>query len=169
MLVNKKMQAGAKARVGSKVRITLEPDLEESAAVVPPELVQALKGDRRLRRWFDGLSNSMRRWFGDQVSAAKTAEGREQRAERIAEWLLLTMEGELDPKDPPPILKAAFQRQPRARAGWEAMSQSRRRGHLLGIFHVRGVEARERRVARVVEDAVGVAATCGGADGACAP
>jgi uncharacterized protein YdeI (YjbR/CyaY-like superfamily) len=79
---------------------------------------------------------------------------------------MLTMEGELDPKDPPPVLKAAFQREPRARAGWEAMSQSRRRGHLLGIFHVRGVEARERRVARVVEDAVRVATTCGGAGGA---
>ena len=163
ILVNKKMQAAASARVGTKVRITLEPDLEERVAVVPLELAQALKGDRRLRRWFDGLSNSMRRWFGDQVSAAKTAEVREQRAERIAEWLMLTMEGELDPKDPPPVLKAAFQREPRAQAGWEAMSRARRRHLLLGIFHVRGVEARERLVAKAVDDALKLA-TCGGAD-----
>ncbi len=36
LLVNKKMQAAAGAPVGSKVRISLEPDLEERAAVVPP-------------------------------------------------------------------------------------------------------------------------------------
>jgi hypothetical protein len=47
-LVNKKMQAGAKAAVDSKVRIRLEPDLEERAVVIPPELARALKGDRRL-------------------------------------------------------------------------------------------------------------------------
>ena len=155
ILVNKKMQAAAGARVGTKVRIVLEPDMEERAAEAPLELAQALKGDRRLRRWFDGLSNSMRRWFGDQVSGAKSAAAREARAERIAEWLMLTMEGELDPKDPPPVLKAAFQREPKAQAGWEALSRAKRRSYLLGIFHARGVEARERRVAAVV-------AACGG-------
>jgi len=168
ILVNKKMQAAARARVGSKVKISLEPDLEERVAELPPELARALKGDRVLRKWFDGLSNSMRRWFGDQVSAAKSAEAREVRAERIAEWLMLTMEGELDPKDPPPVLKAAFQRQPRAQAGWEALSSAKRRHLLLGIFHVRGVEARSRRVAAVVEVAVSAAtrvgASAGGAD-----
>ncbi len=157
LLVNKKMQAAAKARVGEKVRIRLEPDLEERAAVVPPELARALKGEKRLRRWFDGLNYYMRRVIGALVSEAKAGESREQRAEKIAEWLLLAMEGEMDPKDPPPILKAAFQRQPLARAGWEAMTPLRRRNHLLGIFHVQGAEARERRAAKAVEDAVRVA------------
>jgi len=58
LLVNKKMQAGAQARAGSTVRIRLEPDLEEREAVVPPELARALKGDRRLPKWFAGLSYS---------------------------------------------------------------------------------------------------------------
>ena len=155
LLVNNKVQKAAKATVGSQVRIDMEPDLEERPALVPAELAEELKGDRRLRRWFDGLSNSMRRWFGDQVSGAKSAAAREARAERIAEWLMLTMEGELDPKDPPPVLKAAFQREPKAQAGWEALSRAKRRSYLLGIFHARGVEARERRVAAVV-------AACGG-------
>jgi hypothetical protein len=48
LVVNKKMQAAAKAKVGSRVRIRLEPDMEERPAVVPAELAQALKGDRRL-------------------------------------------------------------------------------------------------------------------------
>ena len=68
LLVNKKMQAAVKATVGSKVRIQLEPDLEEREATVPPELAKALKGDRRLRRWFDTLTPYTRRAIGALVS-----------------------------------------------------------------------------------------------------
>jgi uncharacterized protein YdeI (YjbR/CyaY-like superfamily) len=157
LLVNRKMQAAAKAAVGSKVKIRLEPDLEERLAVMPPELAKALKGDRRLRKWFDGLNDYTRRAICALVSEAKTAEARERKAEQMAEWMLLTLEGEADPTDPPPILRAAFQREPLARVGWEAMSPARRRKHLWGIFHLQTAEARERRVAQAVEDAVGVA------------
>jgi uncharacterized protein YdeI (YjbR/CyaY-like superfamily) len=154
LLVNKKMQAAAKASIGSKVKIRLEPDLEERPAEIPPELAKALKGDRRLRKWFDGLNYYTRRTIGALVIEAKAGETRQQRAEKMAEWLLMAMEGELDPKDPPPILKAAFQRQPLAREGWEAMSVVRRRKHLLGIFHYQSAESRERRAAQAVEDAL---------------
>jgi uncharacterized protein YdeI (YjbR/CyaY-like superfamily) len=154
LLVNKKIQAGAGAAVGSKARICLEPDLEERAAVVPPELALALKGDRRLRKWFDGLSYSMRREIGEWATEPKTAEGRQKRAEAIAERMLLTLEGEIDP---PPILKAAFLRQPLARKGWEAMTAVQRRNQLLAIFYYQSAEARERRAAKVVEEALRVA------------
>jgi uncharacterized protein YdeI (YjbR/CyaY-like superfamily) len=154
LLVNKKMQAAARATIGSKVKIWLEPDLEERVAVVPPELAAALKGDRRLRRWFDGLGFSRRKDFGGWVNQAKSKEGREKRAATIAEWLLLTLEGEIEP---PPILKAAFQRQPQARAGWFAMTPAQRRNHLLGIFHYQTAEGRECRAAKAVEDSLRVA------------
>jgi uncharacterized protein YdeI (YjbR/CyaY-like superfamily) len=157
LLVNRKMQAAAGARVGSKVRIRLEPDLEERPAEVPAELERALKEDRRLRKWFDGLSPALRRDVGKWVMEPKSEASRNKRAEQVAEWMLLTMEGEIDPADPPPILKAAFQRQPLARVGWEAMTPARRRRHLLGIFHLRTAEARERRAAQAVEDALHVA------------
>jgi hypothetical protein len=49
LLVNKKMQAGAKARAGEKVRIWLEPDLEEREILLPTELELELNADRRLR------------------------------------------------------------------------------------------------------------------------
>jgi uncharacterized protein YdeI (YjbR/CyaY-like superfamily) len=154
LLVNKKMQEAAKIKVGSLARIRLEPDLEERAATLPPELAKALKGDRRLRKWFDGLSYSMRKEIGAWVSEPKSAASREQRAERMAERLLLTLEGETEL---PPILHAAFLRQPQARKGWEAMTPVQRRGHLLGIFYYQGGEARERRAAKVVEEAMRVA------------
>lgn len=154
LVVNRKMQAGAKAGVGKKVRIRLEPDLEERPAEVPPELAKALKEDRRLRRWFDGLSYYTRRVIGAMVSEAKSAEGRERMAARIAEWLLLAMEGETEL---PPILKSAFLRHPLARTGWEAMTPVQRRNHLLGIFHYQSAEGRETRTTQAVEDALRVA------------
>ena len=161
LLINKKMQAAARAGVGSKVKIQLEPDLEERAAVMPPELAQALKEDRRLRKWFDGLGEARRRDVGKWVMEPKSKASRESRAAQMAEWLLLTLEGELDP---PPILKAAFMRQPQARVGWDAMSTARRRSHLLGIFHLQTAEARERRAARAIEDALSVARRSRGGD-----
>jgi uncharacterized protein YdeI (YjbR/CyaY-like superfamily) len=154
LLVNRKMQAAARVKPGAKVRILLEPDLEDRPAVVPPELAKALKGDRRLRPWFDGLAVSLRRDVGKWVMEPKSAESREKRAEQMAEWLLLALEGE---QETPPILKAAFRRQPLAQAGWERMTPVQRRNHLLGIFHYRGAEAREKRAAQAVEEALKVA------------
>jgi uncharacterized protein YdeI (YjbR/CyaY-like superfamily) len=57
----------------------------------------------------------------------------------------------------PPILQAAFARDPRAFAGWERMSPSHRRGHLLAIFYYRSPDARDRRVAKIIEEAVAFA------------
>jgi uncharacterized protein YdeI (YjbR/CyaY-like superfamily) len=154
LLVNKKMQAGAKARAGAKVEITLEPDFEERPALMPPELANALKADRQLRKWFDGLSEYTRRMLGAMVSEAKSPESRRKQAERMAERLLLTMEGEIET---PPILKAAFARQPLAEAGWKAMTLAQRRGHLMGVFYYQSAEGRENRAAKAVEEALRVA------------
>lgn len=151
LLVNKQMQAGAGAGVGAQVRITLEPDLEEREAAVPAELERELKGARGLRRWLDGLSDSMRREIGKWVSEPKSAESREKRAAKMAERLMAAMEGETDP---PPVLRALFERQPLARAGWQAMTAVQRRGHLLGIFYYESGEARERRAMKAVDEAL---------------
>jgi hypothetical protein len=154
LLVNKKMQKGANARVGAMVEIRLEPDFEERPAVMPPELAKTLKGDRRLRKWFDGLSEYTRRTIGAMVAEAKSSESREMRAEQMAERLLLTMEGELET---PPVLKLAFQRQPLAEAGWKAMTLAQRRGHLMGIFYYRTADGRQNRAAKAVDEALKVA------------
>jgi uncharacterized protein YdeI (YjbR/CyaY-like superfamily) len=154
LLVNKRMQAGSNSTVGSKVQIWLEPDMAEQVIELPRELASTLKVDRRLRRWFDTLSPSMRKGIGNFVDQAKGAETREMRAERMAESLMLAMEGEVYP---PPILRAAFQAQPLALQGWNAMTPTQRRNHLLGIFYVQTIESRQRRAAKAVEDALRVA------------
>jgi len=151
LLVNKKMQAGGKATVGKKVRIALEPDMEDRPTLIPAELEKALKGDRKLRKWFDAMSPSMRREIGKWVDEPKGAETRLKRAEKMAERLLQAMEGE---EQPPPVLRAAFLREPRALAGWNKLSPTQRRNHLLGIFYYETVEGRERRAAKAIEEAL---------------
>jgi uncharacterized protein YdeI (YjbR/CyaY-like superfamily) len=151
LLVNKKMQAGAGVRMGAKARIWLEPDLEEREILLPEELKRELNSDRGLRKWFDSLSDSMRREIGKWTDEPKSAASRKKRAEKMAERLMQAKEGE---QDPPPILKAIFQRQPRAREAWFALTPVQRRSHLLGIFNYETVEARERRAAKAIEEAV---------------
>jgi hypothetical protein len=148
VLVNKKMQSGASARVGSRVRIWLEPDLVARPILLPPELASALNADRRLRRWFDRLSESMRREIGKFADEPKTADSRRKRAEKLAERLMLTMEGE---EAPPPVLRALFLRYPAARDGWFALTPTQRRNHLLGIFYHETADARERRAGKAIQ------------------
>jgi uncharacterized protein YdeI (YjbR/CyaY-like superfamily) len=151
LIVNKKMLAGTRVRVGERIRITLEPDLEERPVIVPPELARELRSDRRLQRWFDALSESARREIGKWADDAKSPDARRNRARKIAERLMQAMEGE---EDPPPILRAAFQRQPLARDGWFALTPVQRRGHLLGIFYYETADARERRAAKAIDHAL---------------
>lgn len=128
LVVNRKMQLAAGVAPNQKVRIRLEPDLEDRPAQVPPELAAALKQDRSLRKWFDALSYYNRKTMGALVSQPRSAEARQQRAEKIAEWLMLAMEGE---RELPPIL--------------------------LGIFHYQSAKSRETRTAQAVKDALRVA------------
>lgn len=150
LLVNKRMQAGGEVRAGNTARFRLEPDLEVRKAVMPVELKRALSQARALQRWFDNLNYSIRKWICDQVAQPKGGAARVRRAEQIAEQLLTTMEAELEL---PPILKAAFARDPRAFEGWQRMSSTQRRGNLLSIFHYRNPESRERRITKMLEEA----------------
>jgi len=109
-----------------------------------------------LRKWFDGLSDSMRREIGKWADEPKSPESRQKRAEKMAERLMHAMEGE---QEPPPILKAIFQRQPRAREAWFALTPAQRRNHLLGIFYYETAEGRERRAAKAIDEAAKKAAS----------
>lgn len=154
LLINKRMQKGARAVAGTTARFRLEPDTEERIVTVPVELKHALAEDRSVGRWFDQLNYSTRHEIAKWIAEPKSAEARSRRAEQMAERLLATMDAE---RELPPILQVAFARDPRAREGWKHMSASRRRGHLLAIFYYRTPEARARRVAKALEDAAALA------------
>ena len=150
LLINKRMQAGARAFEGSVARFHLELDPEERTVTIPGELDHILSEHRSLRRWYDKLNYSTRYEIARWVTEPKSAEARVRRAEQIAERLLNVMEAE---RELPPILQVAFARHPRARAGWLAMSASCRRAHLFGIFYYRTPDGRARRIDKMLEDA----------------
>lgn len=155
LLVNKQMQKGAGVTLGSLAEVVLEPDLEMRIVATPPELEKLLRRHRALKKWHDQLSASIRKWIAETVAQPKSPAVRASRAERMAEQMMLAMEGE---RVLPPLLEAAFQRQPRARAGWKAMTSIQRRGHLLGIFHYQSPESREKRARKAVDEALRIAA-----------
>jgi hypothetical protein len=150
MLVNKQMQRGAGAGPGTVAKFRLEPDTEERRITMPVELNRALAENRSLRRWFDNLNHSTRNESCKWIVQVQSADARARRAAHIAECLLATMEAA---RELPPILQVAFAHNSRAREGWERMTPSHRRGHLLGIFYYRSPEARSRRVEKTVREA----------------
>ena len=149
LLVNKKMQKAAGARAGAMVDFTIAPDLEERTPTVPPELAKLLKTEKKLAKWYEGLSEPIRWEVAKWIDGVKSAEARQRRAEQIAERMMLTMEGE---KELPPVLEVAFRRVPAARKGWDAMTKAQRRSNLLAVFYYQSPDAREKRVRKVVED-----------------
>lgn len=151
LLVNKKMQTGARVRQGEQAAIVLEPDLEERETLLPEELVKVMRGVAGLRRWFDAMTPSRRREIGKYVAEPKSTASRRKRAEEIGERLAFVMEAE---EEPPPILRAAFQRQPLAEAGWNALTAAQRRNHLFGISYYRTSEARDKRMRAAIADAL---------------
>jgi uncharacterized protein YdeI (YjbR/CyaY-like superfamily) len=155
LLVNKRMQKGARAAEGSVASFTLELDREERNVAMPDELRRMLGGGyRSIWRWYDGLNHSTRNDIAKWVTEPKSSEARVRRSEQIAERLFAVMDAE---RDLPPVLQLAFARQPRAREGWDAMSASRRRGHLFGIFYYRTPEGQARRIGKMLDDATAVA------------
>jgi uncharacterized protein YdeI (YjbR/CyaY-like superfamily) len=154
LLVNKRMQKGARAVAGSIARFQIELDNEARIVNIPDELQRILHQDRALRRWYDKLNHSTRNDIANWITEPKSGEARKRRTEQIAERLLSVMEAE---RELPPVLEVAFARHPRAREGWEAMSASRRRGHLFGIFYYRNPEAQAKRIEKMVHDAMAIA------------
>ena len=149
VLVNKKMQRAAGGKIGSMIDLTVSPDLEERKAELPPEFEKILKREKALAKWFSKLSDSTRLEIGKWLEGVKGPEARQRRVDQMAERLLLTMEGE---KIIPPVIDLAFRRNPAARKGWDALTPTQRRGHLLGVFYYQSPEAREKRVGKLVAD-----------------
>jgi len=147
LLVNRAMQKAAGAHLGDAADFRLEPDLEARAAELPDELAVLLDDEPGLRDWYDSLTEYTRREIGKWVSSVKTDASRMKRAEQMAERLLATMEGEVEL---PPVVAAAFRRNPKARAAWDKLTPLQRRNQLMAVFYYQTPEARERRVEKIM-------------------
>lgn len=150
LLVNRAMQQGAGVRLGDTAEFRLQPDLDPRPAELPDELAVLLDEEPGLRDWYGGLTEYMRREIGKWVTDVKSDDARMRRAEQMAERLLATMEGE---RELPPAIAAAFRSRPKARAGWGKMTPTQRRSLLMAVFYYRTVEARERRIEKLCDEA----------------
>jgi uncharacterized protein YdeI (YjbR/CyaY-like superfamily) len=151
LLVNRAMQKGGHASAGMTAAFRLAPDVDKPRVAPPPELMPAINQDRALRKYFDGLSPSMRNDIAHHVAEPKSADARRRRAERVAERLMTSMiaeRGEL-----PPLLQAALIRNPVAKRGWELMPPSKKRFHILGLTAYKSPESQQKRLAKTLEEA----------------
>ena len=148
MIVNQQMQKGGQVRPGMEARFRLEPDLEKRQFPVVPELDRVLRQSKRLQKFYQSLTPSMRNEIARVVSEGKQALTRLRRAQQMAERLMETMEAEIEL---PPMIRQYIIRNPRASEGWQRMPPSHRRMHLLGIFYYRNPDARLRRIEKAVE------------------
>ncbi len=150
VLVNKKMQRAADAGVGTMVEFAIAPDLELREAELPDELAALLDDEPGLRKWYDELTEYMRREIGKWVMEPNSNQVRMRRAEQMAERLLATMEGE---RELPPVMKAAFRLRPKARVGWARMTTTQQRNALMAVFYYQTPDARQKRVEKLCDEA----------------
>lgn len=155
ILVNKKMQRAGRVKTGMRAEFTVEPDTDERSVRQPAEFEKILKREKAAQKWFGELSHSMRHYIAKWIAEPKSAASRHKRAEEMAERILATMAAEVDL---PPALRAALDRVPHARAGWEKLTRTQRRHHLMGYFYYKTPEAKMRRFQKAIDDSVAAAA-----------
>jgi len=88
MAVSKALQAGAKAKAGDLVSISMKVDRSERVVDVPAELQEALASHKQAKATFDSLSYSHRKEFAEWVAGAKQDKTRKSRAEKSIAMVL---------------------------------------------------------------------------------
>jgi uncharacterized protein YdeI (YjbR/CyaY-like superfamily) len=148
LVVNKKMQKAGRIAPGGTGVFTLTPDFSARTIQLPQELEAALNEDRALRKWFDRLSYSTRKWLVEPVADAKSPATRRRRAQRVAENVMEAMDAY---HDLPPTIRLAFARHPGAELAWQRLTETQRRHNLVAIFFYRTPESRMRRIEILIE------------------
>ncbi|HXE76513.1 MAG TPA: YdeI/OmpD-associated family protein [Candidatus Xenobia bacterium] len=81
LMVNKAVQAGAKAKAGDTVEVVMEPDAAPRAVAVPADLKKALAKNKAAKAAFEKMPYSHKKEY---VEAIREAKKPETRARRIA-------------------------------------------------------------------------------------
>ena len=84
MMVNKQMQAGAAAKAGDTVKVTMAPDTAPRVVAVPVELKQAFARNKAAQAAFEKMPYSHKKEYVEYIVEAKQAE---TRARRVAKAL----------------------------------------------------------------------------------
>jgi len=87
MMVNKRMQAAARAGAGDVVSVTMSPDVGERTVEVPRDLRGALAADKQAKGLFKALSYSCKKEYVEWITSAKREETRAGRVTKAVEML----------------------------------------------------------------------------------
>ena len=93
MMVNRELQAGAGAKAGDLVSVSLERDEKQRTVAVPDELLAALKGNKEAASFFATLTHSQKSDYVSWVSSAKQVPTRASRAAKAVEMLAAGKKG----------------------------------------------------------------------------
>lgn len=85
--VSAEVRAAAGVTAGDEVEVTLERDDKPREVAVPEDFAAAIAADAAAKSFWDGLSYSNRRRLVMQVDAAKTADTRTRRIDKIVAGL----------------------------------------------------------------------------------
>ncbi len=88
MMVNKSMQAGARAAPGDAVEVVMEPDTAPRTVTVPADFKKELAKSPRVKGAFEKLAPSYKRDFVNWIEEAKREETRAARVEKSIALLL---------------------------------------------------------------------------------
>jgi hypothetical protein len=83
----KEIQEAAGIRIGDRIRVRIEPDLEPREIDVPEDLARALGEDSAASQTFEGLSYTHRKEYVQWIAEAKKSETRQRRVARTIEML----------------------------------------------------------------------------------
>jgi hypothetical protein len=83
----KEVQEAAGIRIGDRIRVRIEPDVEPREIEVPEDLARALGKDGAAGQAFERLSYTHRKEYVQWVVEAKKPETRQRRVERTIEML----------------------------------------------------------------------------------
>ena len=87
MAVNKELRAGAKARGGDTVSVTMERDEEPRVITPPPDLARALRANKQAQAAWDKLSYTHQKEHARAVEEAKRPDTRQRRIEKAVAQL----------------------------------------------------------------------------------
>ncbi len=81
IVVNKALQAGARAKAGDRVHVVLEVDAKPRTVRTPPDLRAALATAPKARENYENLSYTHRKGYADWITEAKRPETRDRRVQ----------------------------------------------------------------------------------------
>ena len=85
---NKRLQEGAKAKLGDTVHVVIDADDQPRTVKAPPYLSKALAKSKKAKDVYEKLAYSHKKRFVDWVTDAKSDETRQRRIEKMTRMLL---------------------------------------------------------------------------------